>query len=114
MRKLGPFGLCVVPTQTFANAKLYNPQRIKKEALNGLLSIWLRGMDLNQRPSGYEPDELPSCSTPRQDTLLLYSLKCKKSRVKCLKYKKNDVFLLKSYEYRVYLNPGQLYMNIFI
>src|SRR4029077_16509403 len=27
--------------------------------------IWLRGLDLNQRPSGYEPDELPGCSTPR-------------------------------------------------
>lgn len=27
---------------------------------------WLRGKDLNQRPSGYEPDELPDCSTPRQ------------------------------------------------
>ncbi|HFQ4862878.1 TPA: hypothetical protein ACGUTL_003887, partial [Vibrio vulnificus] len=25
---------------------------------------WLRGPDLNRRPSGYEPDELPSCSTP--------------------------------------------------
>ena len=25
---------------------------------------WLRGLDLNQRPSGYEPDELPDCSTP--------------------------------------------------
>ena len=29
------------------------------------LSPWLRGLDLNQRPSGYEPDELPDCSTPR-------------------------------------------------
>src|SRR5438105_2564166 len=29
--------------------------------------IWLRGLDLNQRPSGYEPDELPGCSTPRDD-----------------------------------------------
>ena len=28
--------------------------------------LWLRGLDLNQRPSGYEPDELPGCSTPRQ------------------------------------------------
>jgi hypothetical protein len=25
----------------------------------------LRGQDLNLRPSGYEPDELPGCSTPR-------------------------------------------------
>jgi len=26
---------------------------------------WERGWDLNPRPSGYEPDELPDCSTPR-------------------------------------------------
>ena len=26
---------------------------------------WWRGRDLNPRPSGYEPDELPDCSTPR-------------------------------------------------
>ncbi len=28
--------------------------------------LWWRGLDLNQRPSGYEPDELPDCSTPRR------------------------------------------------
>src|SRR5438874_10406118 len=29
---------------------------------------WLRGVDLNQRPLGYEPNELPDCSTPLFDT----------------------------------------------
>ena len=27
--------------------------------------VWLRGRDLNPRPLGYEPNELPDCSTPR-------------------------------------------------
>ena len=38
-------------------------------------TILLRGQDLNLRPSGYEPDELPDCSTPRQwecDTKILW------------------------------------------
>jgi hypothetical protein len=29
------------------------------------LRKWLRGRDLNPRPLGYEPNELPDCSTPR-------------------------------------------------
>jgi hypothetical protein len=28
---------------------------------------WLRGVDLNHRPLGYEPNELPDCSTPHLD-----------------------------------------------
>jgi hypothetical protein len=27
----------------------------------------LRGVDLNHRPLGYEPNELPDCSTPHFD-----------------------------------------------
>ena len=37
----------------------YTPIRFK------FLQKKLRGQDLNLRPSGYEPDELPDCSTPR-------------------------------------------------
>jgi hypothetical protein len=28
---------------------------------------WLRGVDLNHRPLGYEPNELPDCSTPHKN-----------------------------------------------
>ncbi len=31
---------------------------------------WLQGWDLNPRPLGYEPNELPDCSTLRQDGYL--------------------------------------------
>ena len=35
----------------------------------------LRGQDLNLRPSGYEPDELPDCSTPRYYLIVSFRLK---------------------------------------
>ena len=41
---------------------------------------WLRELDLNQRPSGYEPDELPDCSTPRYRMCHLDGIQRRKSR----------------------------------
>ena len=35
---------------------------------------WLRELDLNQRPLGYEPNELPDCSIPRYYFSSLLSL----------------------------------------
>ncbi len=40
-------------------------QAKKKPLRRVAFSIWLREPDLNRRPSGYEPDELPDCSIPR-------------------------------------------------
>jgi hypothetical protein len=41
--------------------KKENPQGYGPVGLN-----WVQGRDLNPRPSGYEPDELPGCSTLQQ------------------------------------------------
>ena len=49
------------------------------------LKEWLRGLDLNQRPSGYEPDELPGCSTPRSTLNLRAFQALEKPRIECSK-----------------------------
>ncbi len=50
-------------------------------------SSWSRGLDLNQRPPGYEPGELPDCSTPhhlvpfkRQGYMLLALANCARGK----------------------------------
>ena len=44
---------------------LQSPRSAKLSYAPKALKGWLRGRDLNPRPLGYEPNELPDCSTPR-------------------------------------------------
>ncbi len=61
--------MLTLPTCLIATQKRKTPERVL--SFKGL--IWLRGQDLNLRPSGYEPDELPGCSTPRHREYALTS-----------------------------------------
>ena len=64
---------CCLPGSSIPQQTAIRQWQTKKRSERSQNAWWLRGPDLNQRPSGYEPDELPDCSTPRYLLFLLFS-----------------------------------------
>ena len=59
--KTGPGGRWGSPARLAGQSRVENQKPRTPLRYAGL--NWVQGLDLNQRPSGYEPDELPGCST---------------------------------------------------
>ena len=68
------FQSLALPTELQSQNKMAVPTRIelaifcvtgRRDNRYTTEPFWLRRLDLNQRPLGYEPNELPNCSTPR-------------------------------------------------
>ena len=90
----GVFYYWTLITKTMQASVLVRKQTFKNK--NSLFSgKWLRGPDLNQRPSGYEPDELPSCSTPRPIFNKRKQTRYLLSRLRIIRLKLRDAIVLK-------------------
>lgn len=70
---LSPLRLPIPPHQLIDNGVPEESRTLTRKALDSKSSVstnsttrtsWLRRRDLNPRPLGYEPSELPDCSTP--------------------------------------------------
>ena len=66
--------------------------------------IWLRGLDLNQRPLGYEPNKLPGCSTPRYRIIWLRERELNPP-VRLMRPESNHCFIPRCLERYVGLEP---------
>ncbi len=68
-------GLCrAEPDELFISLNFRHKKTRFKRVVSFYVFQWLREPDLNRRPSGYEPDELPGCSIPRLKYVYLFSV----------------------------------------
>ena len=66
-RKNKPAGAMDGPAHADLSARRADPRKNKPAgAMDGPAGVKWRGQDSNLRPRGYEPRELPGCSTPRR------------------------------------------------
>ena len=65
VRCVGLCKSCVRVSEVVRRRRRGGGHKKSRSFLRLFCDFWLRGQDLNLRPSGYEPDELPGCSTPR-------------------------------------------------
>ena len=64
---LGPRRRCMLIEQLTYDTTMQRDERERCGMEVSRNGGWLRGKDLNLRPLGYEPNELPGCSTPQAD-----------------------------------------------
>ena len=57
--------LFFIQIEFFKNAQKPHKKAVKTDFIYLDREFWVQGPDLNRRPPGYEPDELPDCSTLR-------------------------------------------------
>src|SRR5215813_7207162 len=53
------------PSSYLPRPRTGSHRKRREVAMQPIEKVWLRGVDLNHRPLGYEPNELPDCSTPQ-------------------------------------------------
>ena len=81
MRFVGNYALCGLAPQTdgmpIIHKKPSDTLKLKdpRHFASGVIS-WLRGQDLNLRPPGYEPDELPAAPPRDISYLVVYAAPC--------------------------------------
>ena len=76
MRFVGNYALCGLAPQTDGMPIIHKKPSETLKFQRVFRYSWLRGQDLNLRPPGYEPDELPAAPPRDISYLVVYAAPC--------------------------------------